>query len=87
MGQDKNDPGGRLEHYQTLHVRPALRGETTPASLCPWAPFLKRGSSLAGKYNVEGWSGGLGSVWGKRFEEKHMPAMKLKDSYSLEGKL
>ena len=74
-GQDKHGPSGRLEHYQTVHMHAALGENPTPASLGPWAPFLKRRSSaLAGKYDVEGWSGGLGSVWGTRFEEKHIPA-------------
>ena len=68
--QDKNDPRGRQKHYQTVHRCPALRGEPHTGRLCPWAPLLKRrSSSLAVKYDVEGWGGGVGSAWGKRFEE------------------
>lgn len=70
VGQDKNDPRGRQKHYQTVHRCPALRGEPHTGRLCPWAPLLKRrSSSLAVKYDVEGWGGGVGSAWGKRFEE------------------
>lgn len=52
-------------------TRALLPGENpTPAGLCPWALFLKRRSSaLAVKCDVEGWRGGVGSAWGKRFEE------------------
>lgn len=54
VGQDRNDPGGGLEHYQTLARAPCSQGENHAPSLRS-GPLLKRGSSLAGKYNVQGW--------------------------------
>lgn len=74
-GQDENDPGGRLEHYQRVHVHAALGGEPHTCQPGPLGPVPKE-EEFCPRWEIQ--CGGLEwRTWvrgGKRFEEKHIPA-------------